>query len=336
MKYKILFIFVFLVSLSVGIYFLWKNQTIIDLNPPSSEPSSLVSVSLRLKWITTAGFAGDYLAVQDGFFKQEGLLVDVRTGGPQTNPLVLVPSGTDDFGVTGADGLLLARANGVPVVAIAAAFQRNASGFIAKTESGLSTPDKWIGKKVGIIPGNDTETIYRALMKKLNIDRESLIEIPIGFSLTPFLTGQIDIQPGYITNQPNLLKNKGIDVTVIDPADYGVFMIGNVYFTTEDMLRDHPELVRSFLRAVISGWNEAIAHPDRAINALLNADSKLNPENQLVILKDTIQYVIREDDKVGLMDKLSWQKTHDTLLELGILKKAIDLEAAFTNEFQPY
>lgn len=288
-----------------------------DLKVINDRNNQVTKVGLRLKWITTAGFAGDYYAKALGLFNSAGLELEIRPGGPLANPLLLVPAGSDDFGVIGADGFLLARSNGAPIVAIAAAFQRNAAGFFTKQDSGIHGPRDWVGRKVGVMPGNDTETIYRALISKLQLDRTKITEVPIGFELTQFLSGQIDVQPGYITNQPNLLKAKKIDVAIVDPSAYGVSLLGNVYFTTEATLREKPMIVRRFLEAALRGWQRAIENPKGAVDALLKADPKLDQTTQLSILNDTIPLLFGQTASWGGWIRVHGNKRRKHYFKLG-------------------
>lgn len=293
-------------------------------------------ITLRLKWTVTAGFAGDYYAEKLGYFEAEGLDVGIKTGGPQANPINLVGVGEEEIGVAGADAILTARANGVPVVAIGAIYQQSGVGFFTKEGSNINSPEDWRGRKVGVIAGNDTETIFRALLIENGLSESDVTEIPIGFDLTPFLTGTIDVQPGYIPNQPNLLKKQGINVNIIDPSDYGVNVLGNVYFTTEDFLSNNPEIVQRFLAAVVKGWKSAIENPEAAVNALIEEDPNLDFDTQLAVLQSTIPFLQRRDARFGIMDSTSWQKTAKALSDVGLLETDVSIESTFTNRYLPY
>ena len=169
------------------------------------------AVTLRLKWLNQAQFAGFYVAKEKGYYKSEGLDVNIQPGGPDFPAVQMVTGGNEQFGVTGADQILIARSKGVPVVALAVIYRRNPFVLFSLAKSGIKTPTDYVGKKVGVKIGGNEELIYRAVLAKAEIDKSKLTEIPVKFDMTPLLTGTVDVWPGYLINEVLAAKEKGFD-----------------------------------------------------------------------------------------------------------------------------
>src|ERR1700726_4574497 len=195
------------------------------------------SVTLRLKWFHQAQFAGFYVAKEKDFYKSAGLNVDIQPGGPDFPAIQMVTGGNEQFGVTGADQVLIARSKGVPVVALAVVYRRNPFVLFSLAKSGINGPADYVGKKVGLKIGGNEELIYRAILAKAKIDKSQLTEIPVKFDMTPLLTGDIDVWPGYLINEVLAAKEKGFDVNIVYPSDYGIDLYADTLFTTETMLK---------------------------------------------------------------------------------------------------
>src|SRR3984893_3459429 len=120
-------------------------------------PRAEESVTVRLKWLHQAQFAGFYVAKEKGFYKSAGLNVDIQPGGPDFPAIQMVNGGSEQFGVTGADQILIARSQGGPVVAIAVIFRRNPFVLFSLAKSGIQTPADYVGKNVGVKIGGNEE-----------------------------------------------------------------------------------------------------------------------------------------------------------------------------------
>ena len=158
-----------------------------------SEPKTLEAVSIRLAWVYDMAEVGVLVAKEKGHFAKEGLDVSIQPGGFGLDPIKLVATGTNDYGVGGAGNLLLARAQGVPIVAFAAEFQNTPVGFITHKESGITTFAGFKDKRVGIQTGADTDVLYRALLVNNNMTSSDVREVPIQYDMSPFVNGQIDV-----------------------------------------------------------------------------------------------------------------------------------------------
>lgn len=191
------------------------------------------AVTLRLKWLNQAQFAGFYVAQEKGYYKSAGLDVSIQPGGPDFPAVQMVAGGNEQFGVTGADQILIARSKGVPVVALSVIYRRNPFVLFSLAKSGIKTPADYVGKNVGVKIGGNEELIYRSVLAKANVDKAKLTEIPVKFDITPLLSGAVDVWPGYLINEVLAAKEKGFDVSIVYPADYGIDLYADTLFTTE-------------------------------------------------------------------------------------------------------
>lgn len=320
-KTMILIIFIIVILLIIFAYAFSNNEN----------KTNLQNTSLRLKWICQAQFAGYYTANAEKYYEEEGLRVTIDPAGPNISPIQSVSSGINEFGIAGAEQIITAIDNGVPVVAIAVIYRETPEALTSKKTLNIKEPRDLIGKTVGVVYGDD-ENLYRIMLKKNGIDEKSINEVPALTGISQILTDKVDAKMAYEMNDAVLLELEGEDVNVLSFRDYGVKVYADTIFTTKEMIENNPEKVKKFLRASIKGWREAINNPEKAINQLLEVNSSLNYEHQLGYLKGSIP-IILTDQKIGFSEKAVWQEMIDNLYEFGTIKNKIDVNQVFTNEF---
>jgi NitT/TauT family transport system substrate-binding protein len=288
------------------------------------------AVTVRLKWFNQAQFAGFYVAQDKGIYKSAGLDVNIQPGGPDFPAVQMVAGGNEQFGITGADQILIARSKGVPVVALAVIYRRNPFVLFSLAKSGIKTPADWVGKKVGVKIGGNEELIYRAVLAKAGIDKSKLTEIPVKFDMTPLLAGSIDVWPGYLINEVIEAKEKGFAVNVVSPSDYGIELYADTLFTTEAMLKNKPDVVRRFVVATLQGWNAAIAVPEEAAKITVKYGDKLTYAHELAMMKASVPLLEPDSKPLGYMDAAGWSSAQKLLLDAGFQKQPVDIAKAFT------
>jgi len=310
-----------IISVFVVIYFTKEKPTTYD------------QVNVRLKWIHQAQFAGFYTADKKGFYKENNISIDLRPGGVDFPATKMVASGDSQFGVAGAIELILAREKGMPVVAIATIYRKNPFVFIAKKSSGITKPQDFIKKKVGYTLDVFEEVTYRALMKNAGINPSQYEEVPVKYDMSPFFSGEFDVWPAYIINQAITAKEKGFEINVIWPSDYGINLYADTIFTTEDMIKNKPDLVKRFLNATLKGWDYAVKNPDEAARYTLEYSSALNYIHEKSMMNTSVGLIIPDDKPIGWMEREKWEEMQKLLLEYGFMKNAIDLNKVYTTKF---
>lgn len=304
------------------------------IDSPSSQ--AMEKVTFRLAWVPDMAEVGVFVAKEQGYFAREGLDVTIEPGGFGLDPIKLVASGSDDYGIGGAGNLLLARAQGVPVVAVGAEFQNTPVGFITHKESGITSFEQFRGKRVGIQTGADTDVLYRALLVKNAMTPGDLEETPIQFDMGPFVNDLIDVLPGYVTNQPIVLKGLGFETNVITAQSQGLNYYGNVFFTSEEKIRNQSDQVQRFVRAVRAGWQHAIDNKGDAISALMQYTKEFEAKNLDQIYDAVIPFIQPTEQGVPLlgMTRERWSATWKVLDDAGLIKDEVGVvELAHTNNF---
>jgi len=291
------------------------------------------AVTVRLKWFNQAQFAGYYVAKEKGFYKDSGLDVSVQPGGPDFPSIQMVAGGNEQFGVSSADQILVARGKGVPVVALAVLYRKSPFVLFSLKSSGITKPGQFRGKKIGVKLGGNEELVYRDILNKSNIPVSALTEVPVKFDLTPLLTGQVDVWPGYVINEVISAREKGFDVNIIWPADYGMNLYADTLFTTEKMLKEKPDVVKHFVEATLKGWNYAVAHPEEAAKITVKAGDGLNYEHELAMMKESIPLLEPDKSAIGSMDPTEWSALQDVLVKGKFLKKPLALDEAYTSRY---
>lgn len=279
-------------------------------------PSNNEKITLKLQqeWFPYAGYAGECEAVRIAAL--EDVAIELIPGSESVDPIKLVLSGASDFGVAGADLVIGANEKGADLVCIGTINNISPTCFLVKSGSGIKSPADFIGKKVGILPGTNTERVYNLLMARSSVDRSKIEEIPVPFDLQTFVLGQYDVRPAFIYDEPVSLDLKSIAYDIIKPSDFGVKFVGTVYFTRRDFLAQHPERVQLLIQFLKKGWESAIANPKQAIDSLGTQFEGIDKERELKALERGREYFSGEGG-VLRSSKDNWLQTISGLEELG-------------------
>ena len=304
---------------------------LVSCNQPATPPPDEVSV--RLKWLHQTQFAGIYVAEQEGYYADENLKVRIDPVDLDNQvTLNYILNGENDIGIGAAEEMIIARSQGKPVKAVAVIFKLNPLTYISLKKTGIKSPNDFIGKTVALSPGQGTY-LYEAMMGQLGIDRSQINEVEMTtFDIFECLN-TADVCSHYATNGLARANYEGTDAAAIWPSDYGVPFYADVIFTTDDFIKQHPDVVERFVRATIKGWHKAIEDPELATEATLKYDPKLNKGFQLEAMKISIPLIDTGQDHIGYMRPEIWQEMYDILLKQGLIDKPVDLSKVYTNEF---
>jgi len=295
--------------------------------------NELQEITVKLKWLHQAQFAGNYVAVEKGFYANEKLKVNLGPFSFEDPTIDSVVNGTAVFGITGADELILARSKGLTLKAFAVIYKINPVCAYSLKESGITNPQDFIGKNIGLERGTNVEILYYAMMGKLDINRSQINELTIGYDATELLNGITDVSTGYLINEPHQVIEAGYEVNTILMADYGVNMYADVLFATEDTINNNPELVEKFLRATLEGWQYAIDHNGEAIDIVLEYVTNGSRSHEMYMLNSSIPLIQTGETPIGWMKKDEWMQAQDILLEQNITDAEINIENVYTMDF---
>lgn len=318
----ILIAIIIIISMLVGINIIYQNKN----------TNGIEKVSLRLKWMDQAQFAGYYLANSRGLYLDKNLNVEIHPGGPDISPVQMVTTGVDDFGITGADQIILAREKGIPLVALAVLYKDSPVTIMSLEKKNIKKPKDIEGKKVEVVYGRDEEIIYRILLEKESVDRKKINEVPSLADYSKVISEQVDARVDYELNGGILLPLRGFPLNLIKPRDYGIKFYADTLFTTEEIIRKNPEIVRGFVKASIEGWKMALINQKNAIDEVMLVNNSLDREHQSKFLEYSIPMIMGRGD-IGYSEKETWEEMQAVLLSQGALKNSVEIDKIFTNEF---
>jgi NitT/TauT family transport system substrate-binding protein len=302
---------------------------------PSSTPA-LVHVRLPLGYIPNVQFAPLYVAVENGYFLQEGIDIEFDYS-METDAVALVGANEIQFAVVSGDQVLLARAQGLPVVYVLAWYQDYPVSVVSKAGQGILKPEDLKGKHIGLPGLYGTSYIgLRALLSAGGLKESDVTLDSIGYNQVEVLVSDQDqVVVVYTTNEPIQLRAMGYPVDEIRVKDYD-HLVSNGLITNETTISKNPELVRKMNQAIIKGIADTIADPDAAYQTCLKYVEGLAQADQAIqkqVLLTSIE--LWKADQIGYSDPAAWENTQKVLLDIGFLTKPLDVNQAFSNAFLP-
>jgi NitT/TauT family transport system substrate-binding protein len=292
---------------------------------------TLTPVTVQLLWTHNAEFAGFYAADQKGYYAAEGLSVTFREGGPNVDYLASVADGMVQFGDAGADELILARAEGKPLCAIATVYRRSPLVFIALADSGINRPQDFVGRVIRVSPM--TVAPLHAMMARVGIRPDQYSEVILPSEIAAFASGQASVWSVYLTNFLVDVQQAGHKVNIIYPDDYGVHFYADSIFTTGDLIAKNPDLAARFLRATLKGWTFAVENPTAIGPLVLKYKPDANAALETTKMTAALPLVNTGEDYIGWMKAEVWAGMEKTLREQGVLTKTVDVTRAYTLQF---
>ena len=280
-------------------------------------------LTLQLKWVTQAQFAGYYVAKDKGFYKDAGLDVTVKAGGPDINPSQVIAGGGADVIVDWMPSALATREKGVPIVNIAQVFKRSGMMLTCRKDSGIKTPKDFAGRTLGVwFYGN--EYPFLSWMDKLGYKtsgegKDSVKVLKQGFNVDPLLQKQADCISTMTYNEYWQLIESGMkadQLIVFKYEDQGVATLEDGLYAQEKSLADAKmaDKLARFLKASLKGWDYAIKHQEEAVKIVLanDASGAQTAPHQTTMMTEIAKLV--EGGKLGYLDPVAYERTVKTLL----------------------
>lgn len=299
--------------------------------------AALRDVQLMLDWSANTNHTGLYAAKELGYYKEEGLNVDiVQPGAGGTD--ALVASGKVPFGISYQEGVTLARTQGLPLVSIAAVIQHNTSGFAAPVDRNIKTAADFEGKAYGGWGSPVEEAVMKSIMEIDGADVSKVNIINIG-DADYFTAVKRDIDFAWIfyawTGIEAELRGEPLDMIYVKDYSDKLDYYTPVIVTNETLIQEDPELVKAFMRATAKGYEYTIQHPEEAADLLTKAVPELDTE--LVLASQKWLSPRYQDDAArwGEQKAEVWSGYADWMFERGLLDQKLDVGSAFTNEFLP-
>ncbi len=292
---------------------------------------SVKSVKMVLNWFPKSQHGGVYAAAEKGIFEENGLDVTLEPGGPQVSAIQIVSSGSAEFGLVHADQMVIAKNQGIDLVAVATAMQGSPQAFVFHEGAGIEEFEDLNGRDVYIQPGI---TYWEFLKSKY--DLSGVNEMAYNGQYANFMNDKDAVSQSFLTSEPFMLENQGIANETMLISDSGYDPYNVVLFVTKKYLEENEETVQKMVTSFVEGWNE-YKDSSEEINEVIH---ELNPDLSLESLRfetETQAEFIYEGDAtehgVGYMSEERWTTLKDQLLDLGLLEKDFDANEIFTTKF---
>ncbi len=290
------------------------------------------SIRVQLKWKHQFQFAGYYAALAKGWYREAGLDVELVEAADGMDTVAEVVDGTAQYGV-GSSDLLVHRAKGEPVVALAAIFQHSPLILLARRGAGIETFHDLAGKRVALEPGSMS---LKAYLEDEGIPPSSLIQVPHPFDPRPLIEGSLDAMSAYENDEPFLLEQAGVRVLRFTPRSAGIDFYGDILFTTEREIAEHPDRVEAFRATTLRGWVYALQHPDEIVTIIRQRYSKRHSRTHLLYEAERSGRLIRADlVEPGYMQEGRWHHIADIYANYGMVPRDMSLDGFLYTSDRP-
>ena len=292
---------------------------------------TLEKVALCLCWQTQCQFAGFYAALENGFYKDEGLDVTLKPGGPDVRPFQEVADGNVQFGTGQAQEVLLARDKGMAIQCVATNFQIGALRLVANKSLGITGPEDLRGKKISLWFGG-YEYQCLGLLERSGISKEEVTLEKQGWTMDDFCAGKVDVASVMVYNELNTLYEKGVkDIDILNYADYGINFPEDTIFALEKYIQQRPDVVEKIVRASYRGWKWAMENPHETVKIVMKHNDKLNVEHETSMLREVFKLMVNQNTKengLGYIYTPDWINMSKILFQQKLLKEMPDISKA--------
>ncbi|MCF3594051.1 ABC transporter substrate-binding protein [Rhodobacteraceae bacterium LMO-12] len=281
-------------------------------------------VTLQLKWVTQAQFGGYYVALDKGFYEEEGLNVTIKAGGPDVAPAQVIAGGGADVVIDWMPSALASREKGLDLVNIAQPFKSSGMMLTCLKDSGISSPDDFKGKTLGVWFGGN-EYPFLSWMSKLGLStdggEDGVTVLKQGFNVDPILNGQADCISTMTYNEYWQVIDAGLtpeELVVFKYEDQGVATLEDGMYVLGENLKDDAfnDKMARFVRASMKGWKYAETNPDEAAMIVLDNDASgaQTEKHQTRMMREIAKLTAGSN---GALDPADYERTVATLLSAG-------------------
>ncbi|MEM7032616.1 MAG: ABC transporter substrate-binding protein [Chloroflexota bacterium] len=305
--------------------------------PTALSQPQLEETSIQFSWTHNVSWASFYLADAEGYYRENGLMVDLRPisfdeQDQPLDPLMQVVSGKADFGAIDATRLLKARSEGLPIVAIATIYQRHPLAFVSLADKGIVRLTDLPDTNVSI--SASSKIIFQTLLDNEGIDAQTInILDRADYSAQPLIDGTVDVIDGWVTSDIVALSLADHDVNMIFPADYGLERYANVIYTTETMILNRPDLVEQFLGATIQGMEDTVANPTKAAEIILQYNEDWDIEFTQAATIRSLPLLEPLGNRPAMMETKVWEMMAASLIDQEVVEAEFQVAEAYTLDF---
>ncbi|MBY4676633.1 transporter substrate-binding domain-containing protein [Marinobacterium sp. CAU 1594] len=270
---------------------------------------------MQLPWKHQFEFAGHYAAIEQGYYADEGLAVELREIQPGQSPVDEVLSGRAQFGVVNSE-LVLDRLQGKPVVLLANIFKT--SPLVLLTQPDILSPQDLRGKRVMASAKELESAPFASMFRYFGLEPDSFEQVAHSYDLEAFLAGEVDAVTVFLSNQMHQVRSQQIPHSILNPSSFGVSAYDDNLFSSEHFLRQHPGLVEGFVRATLKGWHYALDHKEELVDLILRKYSQRKSREALLFEAQALERLtLRQSFKLGSIDPQRIDSLADLYVSLG-------------------
>jgi NitT/TauT family transport system substrate-binding protein len=299
--------------------------------PSSRDRETDSTVQLALNWFPDAQHAGFFAADVFGLFQQHQLRVQIIPGGPAAPVVQTLALRQVDFAVANADQILMARAQGAPVVAVLACMQTSPRCIMVHRQLGIRSLHELRDVTLALGAGKAFAKFMQA-----ELPLENVQVVPYTGSVALFLADPHVAQQAYVFSEPLVAQQQGADPVTLMVSDLGFNPYTSCLMTHEDLIRTDPDRVHRMVDSIRQGWLAYFRDPNPVDERILAANSQMDAaslEFGRTALKPLVLPEGRDESLVGAMEAERWQTLCDQLIRLGLLPEGTDPSTAYTTEF---
>jgi NitT/TauT family transport system substrate-binding protein len=305
----------------------------------SSTSLAVDKVTLNLNWFYVGDHSPYFVALDKGWYKEEGLEPTILTGKGSGDVVKRVDVGAADIGIVDTGVLIIARAQGAKVKVVSMLFDKSPNCMWMWKDSGINNPKDLVGKKIAAPPGDAQRTIFPALaqVNGFDADKVTFVNIAAEAKFTALAAKQVDVVFDFYSGAPFYYKAMGQEnVKYMMFADWGVDVYSNALVATEKYIKDHRDLIRRFVRASLRGWEFTLKNPEEAIEIM----AKHRPEIDKPLLLANLKLIIDlfrtnryKQNGIGWVDDKKMAESIKIISRYQDLKVDMKPSDLYTNEF---
>ena len=292
--------------------------------------NDLKTVRLQLKWKHQFQFAGYYAAVEKGYYKDAGFNVIIRELGDNETPFDAVFSGKAEFGTSTTD-ILLARSNGKKAVVLASIFQHSPHVWVTLKKSDIQYAQDFVGKKIAVEPG--AAELYAYLIAEgVSLNRCFIEEYD--FNIDNLTNGKLDAISAYSTDEPYFFAQQKQEINILYPSAAGIDFYGDLLYTSENLIKQDPQMVEKFRAASLKGWAYAMANEDEIIKLIYNKYSKRHTLGHLRFEAEQMQKLVLPNVvEIGYSNSGRWEAILSQYKKLGRIDNSTSIKGLIYTDY---
>ncbi len=306
---------------------LFKNiLTLFIILLLNASANSQDRINLQLDWLHQFQFAGYYMAKEKGYYSDNNLDVNIKEFNYNINLLENVLHNPNTYSV-GKSSLIIDRLQGHKIVLLNAIYQNSPMVLLSLKKSNIKSINDFKSKKIMLTSDARSAASINSMIQSEGIKTNEIDFISHSFKLEDLISGKTDLMGSYLSNEPYILKNKGIEYDIFNPKDYGFDFYGGILFTSENELKNNPIRVKKFTEATLKGWSYAFENIEETAKLIHTKYNTQNKSLESLVYEATVLKKLSKYNE-GILGEIDKKKIHEIkrlYLVLGF-KKNTDFE----------